>query len=347
MKTRSLVIAALLLHLSSYAQNTTTANGTSTAGASSFVCLAGSFSGMQYLNTPSYSDYTHFDLLAGAGCSYWLHSTLNGTSAAGSYAGFHVRSSTVLSLLPGIKIETYLNGTRQESVPGADLVDILALGEGDLYFKTAKDFNEIRIVFGGLLNVAYSMDIFYGYGLGLAPTGNVLPLRLLQFEAKESAGGVQLNWTIDTDEAIRDMIVEASQDGNYFTSLQHLKPGKESQYRYTDLDKSGPFYRLQILTDKQRHYSTIIRTATGNPALSMTYNNPVKDRLLVTLSGCKGIHKLMLTHESGQQLFIGSVSLNSAISTESIDTRSFPRGLCILAVAGPDGQLYTRKLMLQ
>ncbi|WP_126973813.1 Ig-like domain-containing protein [Gynurincola endophyticus] len=133
-------------------------------------CVGCSVANPQNVISASTTDYATINLtgslISGAGIS--VVDAMN-VYPVGTYAGFTVQdmgSFAELQLLSGLTVETYLNGTLQESGTAANLISlevigipIFGSGSGvyNVGFKVTKDFNEIRLIASeiagvGLLN---------------------------------------------------------------------------------------------------------------------------------------------------------------------------------------------------
>lgn len=219
MKQWTCSLLIILLPFLAFATDYTTVGGTTTTGSSSVFCVTGSFTNTSNVNTTALSDFASFSLPIGAGCSYYLSSTLNGTGAAGSYAGFHVSSSNLLSLMGGITIKTYLGGTLRETASGASLQSSTVLGLGDIYFKSTMSYDAVRIEFAGLIGLGYSVSIFYGFALDLTPDGFALPVFIDSFTAELQNDHVRVAIQLNSISAIQNIILERSEDGKLYSPL--------------------------------------------------------------------------------------------------------------------------------
>jgi hypothetical protein len=133
-------------------------------GAVGVACVGCTVSNPQNVISASTTDYATINLtgsaISGAGIS--VVDAMN-IYPVGTYAGFTVQdmgSFAQLQLLSGLTVETYLNGTLQESGTAANLISlevigipIFGTGAGvyNVGFKVTKEFNEIRIIAGEIL----------------------------------------------------------------------------------------------------------------------------------------------------------------------------------------------------
>ncbi|GAB3731083.1 hypothetical protein GCM10027594_13080 [Hymenobacter agri] len=103
---------------------------------------------------------------------------LTGTAPAGYRAGVVLANTGTglanVSALGTVTLRTYLNGTeianrQEEKVVQATVLQALLLGAGtrptQLEFITSKPFDAVEIEFGSVLNIDYTTNIYYAYGV--------------------------------------------------------------------------------------------------------------------------------------------------------------------------------------
>jgi hypothetical protein len=137
------------------------ATGSISAGG---LCLFCTSSGGGNLANTSTSDYASFSLDVGLGNSATVTVKAGTTINAGSKAGFVLTLGTGLllsSFTSGTTIQTYLNGTQQESVALSGASE----GSNNAYsFTTTKNFDEIRLAVSSLASsIGVSMNIYYAF----------------------------------------------------------------------------------------------------------------------------------------------------------------------------------------
>jgi hypothetical protein len=137
----------------------------------------------------------------------------------------------------------------------------------------------------------------------------VLPLTLLEFNARKAAGSVVLGWKTASEENIDHFVLEKSQDGIHFESLTTMQPGPGSANSYTYTDNQLPdaaytYYRLEwIERDGRSFYSQVLAVKSeGTEGQNVkVYSNPFSQSLLVQLNEAKKENiKLEIIDNSGR-----------------------------------------------
>jgi large repetitive protein len=122
-----------------------------------FFVLTGGISNEANAISASTSDFATISTVVGLG-SYWI-AVKDGAAGvggypAGTFAGFEVSSSSIVSLLSGVSLTTYLGGVAQETVSSSSLLvssSLLSSGSrGTIGFKTTLAFDEIRYTISGV-----------------------------------------------------------------------------------------------------------------------------------------------------------------------------------------------------
>ncbi len=144
------------------------ASGVPTQGQSG-VCLLGSISGATNLTDSDTTNFANINIPIGVACTRFLQVPTTTTYSPGTFAGFAIQNnSTILSatLLGGITVSTYENGTLRETVSGTSLLSAVALsGTSPVYqlgFKTTLQFNQIRISITGV-SVLADVNVYYAF----------------------------------------------------------------------------------------------------------------------------------------------------------------------------------------
>jgi hypothetical protein len=233
---------------------------------------------------------------------------------AGSKAGLVVNTggSLTLAALSGVVINTYLapSTTPQETIQLSQLLTLQVANSGltAAEFTTAKPFDQVELVAGGLLNV-YSIGLVTAYADRVTP----LPVELVAFQGQATSTGVQLSWQTASEQRNAYFAIERASDrtATTFTELGRVAGGgataRGHQYQFTDA-QPGPvaYYRLrQVDTDGQVHYSPVVvvqravAVAVGQLTKLAIYPNPASATLLVT---CPAETHLTLLNYQGQLL---------------------------------------------
>jgi hypothetical protein len=179
---------------------------------------------------------------------------------------------------------------------------------------------------------------------GVVTTTFLLPVRFTQFKAAELGGGIQLQWTNETEENIAAYTVERSGNGRDFTSLATKAPRANNNQRagYTYLD-AGPFdgdnfYRIKALEHTGKAvYTRLIRVNTKVKGMNrVVYPIPVKGgELNLQLSNLPaGRYLVKVYNIGGQEIETTSLSHAGGHISETIALRNLKPGLYTLRLMG-------------
>jgi len=313
-----IVFAALVLLVFSNisAQKISTVGGVSTTGGKG-ICLGNPFTNSSHINTPSENDYAQFRLLAGVACSFYLHSTLNSMAAAGSVAGFHIQTNNIANLISGVSIETYLNNNKQETASGSNLLSLLNGESGDIYFKTTKAYDALRINFDGLLIVASSVKIYWGYGDN-SPV-QTLPVSFQKFNLKQNAQSVDLQWELENFSDVEKLIVEKSVDGIHFNTLTIINEVRQSAQHFIDPTSGKAWYRLKAVSHSGKViYSQVLLQQPNVSNSFYIFPNPVKGHQLYIQSGTDNNTGFVIIDINGRTVKKGKVVNETPINIENL-----------------------------
>ncbi len=190
----------------------------------------------------------------------------------------------------------------------------------DPHAVTIADFNrdgklDIATVNGGSNNVSMLLN----------SCGNiVLPIRLVDFTAKNEGGVNKLTWNTTAEDAGDYFDVEQSTDGTTFTQIATLA----SRYTYGgtyQLTDSKPatginYYRLKMKTaGGNSQYSKVVSaTIAKSNFIVQAFPNPVEDVLTVRLTGTPGDNAIIsIIDASGKHL--QQIKMNSAVLSLSLN----------------------------
>ncbi|ANH82613.1 hypothetical protein A8C56_17985 [Niabella ginsenosidivorans] len=151
---------------------------------------------------------------------------------AGTGVGFNLSSLSGLleaDLFNSITIETWLDGTLQESQSSNSLLNLTVLGpifgsgSGDFNagFVASQPFDEVRISVGSLASVANTVRIYGAF----ASTDISLPVSFGPVSAFIKDGNLTVNWETLTENNCKEYQVEASVDGKVWKAI-YTTPSK-------------------------------------------------------------------------------------------------------------------------
>ncbi|RFS13830.1 DUF11 domain-containing protein [Emticicia sp. C21] len=146
----------------------TRASGAPTTGTSG-ICIGASTTNPGFTTDTDTTNFANINIPVGLGCSRYIQVNAASTYAAGTFTGFVIQNNaTILSatLLGGITISTFENGSARETISGASLLSAVALsGAAPIYqigFRTTMPFNQVRITVSGV-SVLADVNVFYAY----------------------------------------------------------------------------------------------------------------------------------------------------------------------------------------
>lgn len=117
--------------------------------------------------------------------------------------------------------------------------------------------------------------------------GNPLPLRVLKLNGQLNGDKHQLNWIIDADEQVTQLILETSADGIHFSPVTQTANDARS-FIYKPLLSSAAQYRLNVTFDNGRqYYSNIItlRKVGASPRPQLVSNLVSNQTVAITSPG--------------------------------------------------------------
>lgn len=176
---------------------------------------------------------------------------------------------------------------------------------------------------------------------GIFSAGNPLPLRVLKLNGQLNGDRHQLNWIIEADEQVTQLILEVSTDGVHFSPVTQTANDARS-FTYRPTVTAAAQYRLNVTFDNGRqYYSNIVllrKTGTSDrPQLvsSLVSNGAVA----VTSPGSYGytLYDLAGTVVRKGQLTNGYNTINAS---------GLSNGMYMIRFTGGTEQ-WTEKLMLQ
>ncbi len=136
-----------------------------------------------------------------------------------------------------------------------------------------------------------------GNALFTIQNGNILPVRLLQFDGSLAETGVLLRWSTASEENTTQFTVQHSTNGTAWKTVGVVKAAGSStitqHYRFTHASpaEGANFYRLlQEDADGKSTHSRVVAVQFGKALRASWYPNPVADRLTIrTASATPGV----------------------------------------------------------
>ncbi|MEQ1675532.1 MAG: T9SS type A sorting domain-containing protein [Chitinophagaceae bacterium] len=176
---------------------------------------------------------------------------------------------------------------------------------------------------------------------GQASFGSPLPLRQLKLNGQLVGDKHQLNWIIDADEQVTQLIIEKSADGVYFSPVTQTDNAARS-FIYRPNVATTLQYRLNVTFDNgKQYYSNIITLRKAGAAVRpQLVSNLVSNNTIAVTS--PGAYSYLLYDMAGKPVRKGQ--LTNGYNT--INTSGITAGMYMIRFAGADEQ-WTDKLILQ
>jgi hypothetical protein len=197
----------------------------------------------------------------------------------------------------------------------------------------------------GLLAENFSFDDFSTNGnRSEAP----LPVSFITFEAKKTAGGVQLTWKVGGEENVARYEVERSTDGKNFAKVGTLSINGKNTYTYFDANSSTTaYYRIKnVDNDAKFKYSTITRIANGKASIVLkAFPQPVLNQL--TIQHPVIIQNELITVSGADGREVKSIKPATGSMQTYIDMTGLQKGIYMIRFNSGDGSAETMKVIKQ
>ena len=176
-----------------------------------------------------------------------------------------------------------------------------------------------------------------------------LPFRQISLDAATDKQKVNLNWKIETDEAMQSIVLEKSLDGTTFIPLNSFKPVETSHEEYQGaasdiLTNYVQYYRLKIIKEDGSFVYSIVKQVVDNSATGRLRISPNPASNDITISLPPAFHsgqlKLLLSDISGKLVKESDLQ---AMPTIKVVTEALTPGIYIIRFINQNQeQLYGR-----
>jgi len=189
-------------------------------------------------------------------------------------------------------------------------------------------------------------------GRVIVTVNTILPVRFGNITAFEKQGGVQINWTVYTEQNTDKYYVEHSANGISFATLgvvASLNLSSGSNYSFYDAmpARGNNFYRIKSVdSDGKQAVSQVIKITSGNyPDNSIhIYPNPAQNGIISWQgSGLeKGTYTIKVHNAAGQQVYAQGLNHSGGAINQSLQLpgRAGP-GLYYLRIDDETGQIFS------
>lgn len=168
----------------------------------------------------------------------------------------------------------------------------------------------------------------------------VLPVSQVLLSGKSIKGKHDISWKIITDVELKDISVEASDNGTIFTNLVTLNASTRN-FDYSPLDQKNKFYRLKVVSiTGSINYSNIISLdATANTGKKISVTSLVSSEIVINASED---FQYRLTDMSGRVIKSGKA--NAGIS--NININNSPNGIYVMQINSGSQRISQRVVKL-
>lgn len=176
-----------------------------------------------------------------------------------------------------------------------------------------------------------------------------LPVSFVDFEAKKTAAGALLSWTVAGEENVSRYEVERSTDGRTYSSVATVATAKSTRYSYVDAAAgTTAYYRIKnVDKDGKFKYSSIARIANGASSIVvMAFPQPVVSKLTVQHPIIRNTNSL-LTISTADGRLVNSVKPLAGSMQTFVDMSRLQKGLYLVRFTDGEGATETLKVIKQ
>lgn len=185
-------------------------------------------------------------------------------------------------------------------------------------------------------------------GDALTRTTTVLPVDLVSFTGTANGCDVRLDWTTVMEEKFSHFVIERSQNGRDFNSVQTVKgknsaTGSSYQLNLNGVNNEG-YYRLRMVDlDETYEFSPLIQVRTDcNTGPITIAPNPVTSNR-ITISGLRKPSSIRLFDLNGKSL----QTVNTNREQQEVDLGNLPAGIYFIRIIQDDQVIKTTRLFKQ
>jgi hypothetical protein len=168
----------------------------------------------------------------------------------------------------------------------------------------------------------------------------LLPVSMLDFEAKRNGNANHLTWTTDHEINVDRFEVEFSEDGKNFKSIGRLQAtnqtsGKQT-YRYIDnrITTGIHYYRIRTFDRDSKYSLSEVRSVRNLGYASLNvFPNPMSNQLNLQIDLEKAENAVyFITDLSGRRVQTGRLNLSAGANRMPVSCSSIPKGTYILTL---------------
>lgn len=162
--------------------------------------------------------------------------------------------------------------------------------------------------------------------------GSALPIKFTSFTGKVESNFNQLNWTAEFIDAVKEIVVERSTDGTFFTSIGNVNAEFINQ-RHGNFKDFKPlmnsFYRLKVVNlNGSIEYSNTVFLKRSDKVLVTATPNPASNFVELQITNDKvERYNLRLININGQTVYTNTIQTNNSGTTNTkISVNNLPKG---------------------
>ena len=171
-----------------------------------------------------------------------------------------------------------------------------------------------------------------------SPCSKILPVELISFHAVQSGVDVLLNWKTASEKDNRQFIVQASSDGQSFSTIGTVDGAGNSssviQYSFTafDADPANTYFRLiQVDLDGKRSVSPVIYLGVSGQSLYSVSPNPFNGEVTLYSANSEEV-TVNIYNTTGQQVYQTTVQGVEGAQVTTIDLNDLKAGMYVLVI---------------
>ncbi|MBS4042390.1 MAG: T9SS type A sorting domain-containing protein, partial [Chitinophagaceae bacterium] len=185
---------------------------------------------------------------------------------------------------------------------------------------------------------------------------NPLPANFTNVKAFRKNTGIQVEWDIAAETAIKHYEVQRSEYADGFETIATQSAtsnnGKAVNYNWYDATpfKTNNYYRIKVLgSNGEVKYSSIVKVGSNRETEKVSvYPNPLEGNVVTLQLGgiADGKYEVQLYSSTGQQMMSSSIQKQGAVQTQTLTLpNNMSAGVYRLSVRAEDGTIYNRNII--
>lgn len=180
-------------------------------------------------------------------------------------------------------------------------------------------------------------------------SGYTNPVSILRFDARKLRSGIQLQWSVGTEDNVARYEIQKGKDEAELTTIGSLVATGRNSYSYRDNSPSGAvvYYRIKSVDwDGQYKYSSTICATNGEP-FSMLIAYPMPALGEVTLQHQLATSKGAITVHTEDGSLLQKVTPAPGTTQTTVDLSYIKSGRYLLRFDNGEGKAETLKIVKQ